>query len=153
MSYILVNYKECRGCNCCTLACSFFNNETFNLSKANVKIACSSNTGMTFPVVCQHCHDAVCIEICPEEAIHRDKKTGAVVIDQALCVGCEMCISECPIESPRIDVENSVAVKCDLCGGDPKCVKYCGYGALRFIEGENSLMESTHDYFEKYLKY
>jgi Fe-S-cluster-containing hydrogenase component 2 len=31
-----------------------------------------------------------------------------------------------------------VARKCDLCGGDPQCVKFCISGALQFVEAEEA---------------
>ena len=27
-------------------------------------------------------------------------------------------------------------MKCDLCGGDPQCVKYCEFGALEFVDAD-----------------
>ena len=27
-------------------------------------------------------------------------------------------------------------MKCDLCDGDPQCVKYCEFGALEFVEAD-----------------
>jgi len=36
-------------------------------------------------------------------------------------------------------------VKCDLCEGEPYCVKYCETGALRYIEAEDAgIQRLTH---------
>jgi len=32
-------------------------------------------------------------------------------------------------------------VKCDLCGGDPLCVKFCGYSALEYLPEEEIILE------------
>jgi Fe-S-cluster-containing hydrogenase component 2 len=35
-----------------------------------------------------------------------------------------------------IDRVKKVAVTCDLCGGDPTCVKFCPTGALLYLSSE-----------------
>ena len=32
------------------------------------------------------------------------------------------------------DVRSRRVTKCDLCGGDPVCVKYCDPGALQYVD-------------------
>jgi Fe-S-cluster-containing hydrogenase component 2 len=44
----------------------------------------------------------------------------------------------CPIGGPWVDVRESRIMKCDLCEGDPKCVKYCGFEALQFVSAEEA---------------
>jgi Fe-S-cluster-containing hydrogenase component 2 len=34
------------------------------------------------------------------------------------------------------DSERNICVKCDLCGGNPLCVKFCPEGALSFVKRE-----------------
>ena len=101
-------------------------------------------------MVCQQCADAPCLEACPEEAISRDAKTDAVVVDQDLCIQCGSCVSACVIGldavaseqklAIRLDEDTQFPLKCDLCGGDPQCVKFCPTEALVFtdklVEGE-----------------
>ncbi|MCL4401899.1 MAG: 4Fe-4S ferredoxin, partial [Acidobacteria bacterium] len=36
---------------------------------------------------CVHCEDAACIAACPTGAMHREERTGAVVVDQDRCIG------------------------------------------------------------------
>ena len=144
MKYIVVDYDKCRGCNSCTLACSFYKTNTFNTMKANLSIASFPEFNLRFPVVCQQCLQPVCMEVCPAQAIYRDKETGAMIINGDLCIGCKMCIMTCPVGSPRVDSDSSTVTKCDLCGGDPNCVKYCGYGALQFITVEEATMRQRN---------
>jgi carbon-monoxide dehydrogenase iron sulfur subunit len=135
MKCITVNYDECRECNCCALACSFTKTKEFNLSRSNIKIVAPPESGeVAFPILCLHCLEPICMEVCPVEAIHRDKKTGAVLINEDICDGCGVCVQECPFGGVWLDADSSTAMKCDICGGDPKCVQYCGYGALKFVD-------------------
>ncbi len=39
-----------------------------------------------------------------------------------------------PLPYNAISVLDGEVVKCDLCGGDPKCVKYCSTGAIQYLE-------------------
>jgi Fe-S-cluster-containing hydrogenase component 2 len=56
-----------------------------------------------------------------------------MVVDTDLCIGCGMCSIACPLGGITVDADAGHAVKCDLCGGDPLCVKFCAYGALTYI--------------------
>ena len=64
----------------------------------------------------------------------RDPKTGSVLIDYNICVGCRICVSFCPFGGVGIDVKTGRVVKCDLCDGEPKCVKFCDPAALLYID-------------------
>ena len=71
-------------------------------------------------------------------AIVKDEKTGIVRIDSMKCIGCKYCIIACPISIPWFDDEYRVAAKCDLCDGDPKCVKLCPSDAIIFVPREEA---------------
>jgi ferredoxin len=73
--------------------------------------------------------------------MRRDAATGAVVLDEARCIGCRYCSWVCPWDAPLFDEDRGVMAKCTLCnhrlreGGQPSCVEACptaalGYGAL-----------------------
>jgi Fe-S-cluster-containing hydrogenase component 2 len=66
-------------------------------------------------------------------AVSRNENTGAVIIDEDLCVGCKLCVTFCPLGGIGID-KNRKILKCDLCEGDPLCVKFCIPEALKFID-------------------
>jgi Fe-S-cluster-containing dehydrogenase component len=55
---------------------------------------------------------------------------GLVRIDEELCIGCEACVSQCPFGVIMALPEK--VVKCELCNGDPQCVKYCATGAIEY---------------------
>jgi carbon-monoxide dehydrogenase iron sulfur subunit len=44
------------------------------------------------------------------------------------------------------------AEKCDLCGGDPECVKFCLTGALKFEEAGLGIMAKKKGVAERLLK-
>lgn len=131
---ILLDPEKCVGCRNCALACSFAKEQVFSLGKARIGTIFIPKIGMNVPMVCQHCTRPICMDVCPMEAISRDEERGTVVIDQGLCIGCNMCVIVCPFGGPTIEPETGMIIKCDLCGGDPECVKHCLYGALEFVE-------------------
>lgn len=101
---------------------------------------------------CMHCVDPVCLIGCPTGAIQRIPDGGGVVIDDATCVGCATCASNCPYGNIRmeavrdtdgarhIDTDGSQvlrATKCDFCVGQangPACQRACPHGALIRID-------------------
>jgi Fe-S-cluster-containing hydrogenase component 2 len=80
----------------------------------------------------------LCVDSCPKGAIGRNRKTGAVVVDEEKCSGCGLCVLSCPLGILKVDRVTHVAIKCDLCGGDPECVKRCPEKALQFIDAEKA---------------
>jgi len=43
-------------------------------------------------------------------------------------------VKACPWNMIVYNEEADTYSKCDLCGGDPQCVKYCPADAIKFIE-------------------
>jgi Fe-S-cluster-containing hydrogenase component 2 len=80
------------------------------------------------------CADTYCVESCLYDALSRDPETGAVLVDEKACTACEACIAACPVGGISLDKEKNIVFKCDLCGGDPECVKFCSRDALTLIE-------------------
>ena len=78
------------------------------------------------------------MDVCPEEAIFRDKELDGVMIDKRRCIGCRMCVSVCPFGAMDFDEDQGRAYKCDLCDGEPECVKVCDVKALDYV-GDNML--------------
>ena len=62
---------------------------------------------------------------CPVDAISVDAETGAKVVSDAACVGCKVCTIACPFGTVNYNADTGKVIKCDLCGGDPVCVKAC----------------------------
>jgi anaerobic carbon-monoxide dehydrogenase iron sulfur subunit len=126
---LLVNPDKCTGCHRCDLWCSLTKDGVCNPSRARVHVL-RREPDLDTPVACTHC--GVCISACPFDAISRNVKTGAVVIEEAACKKCGICVMACPIGMITYPPDSKVPVKCDLCGGDPECVKHCRDGALTY---------------------
>lgn len=133
---LLVNEKMCAGCSSCVFACVLSHEGVAapNLSRIKVdNIRYEEWDNLAKP--CLQCVDPQCMRYCPCNAIYVDKVTGARVIDQERCIGCQECMKHCPYNPPRIAYNKITmkALKCDLCGGDPQCVKSCPFGALTYF--------------------
>jgi len=96
-----------------------------------------------------NCEEGFCQEICPTKAIYRDGKTGALFLDEEKCIRCRACTLVCPFSGLQVLPDRKV-VKCDLCKGDPYCVKYCETGALKYIEVEDIGFLKAYPLAEKY---
>ena len=136
MKSLWVYPQKCTGCQECVLACSFQKTRKFSPRDACLYLLTWEEYGLTVPVVCAHCEDAPCEEVCPVEAISRDPTTEAMVVDRELCTSCGLCVEECPIAVIFLDRYEEKAMKCDLCQGQPACVDVCEPEALRFEERE-----------------
>ena len=86
------------------------------------------------PLPCMHCSDPPCLAVCPREALYRDEVLSRVMVNPARCIGCKMCCAACPFGAVGFDSDRGNVFKCDLCGGDPECVRICKPGALTFVE-------------------
>lgn len=124
----------CVACGNCVCACSFRHTGEFNPGAADIRVSFFDQERACIAWSCRQCDDAECLKNCPAAAIRRNLQTGVVEIDTGACVGCKMCLMACPFGSIRFDKKAQVSRKCDLCGGDPACVKVCISGALQFVD-------------------
>lgn len=135
MNKILLVYPEkCTGCRVCEIICSFHHYKEFNPLKSRIRIIKDERRGLDVPIICMNCIDAPCINICPANAIKRESENNIVKVHPDDCIGCKLCMMVCPVGAISIDPTNGTPIKCDLCNGDPKCVKYCEIGALKYVD-------------------
>lgn len=89
--------------------------------------------GFWFPVLCMQCSDPPCLKACPAEALFRDEG-DRVMIRYDRCIGCRMCLVACPFGAMGFDMDFGRSFKCDLCGGNPECVRVCEPKALHYLD-------------------
>lgn len=147
--YISINPDKCTACRTCEIACSFQHHTEINPSRSRIKVNIFHEDFFFYPSVCNQCDDAWCVNICPNHALSRDRNTGIVHVNEMRCVGCRMCIQACPFGAMGFDVEKGIAEKCDLCGGEPECVKNCFYGALEFKRLESVVADRSRSFARK----
>ncbi len=133
-----IDAAKCTGCNQCEMACSYVKEGAFNPSKSLIKVFTFDDGARSVPYTCTQCADAWCMKVCPVDAISVDKATGAKVVSDALCVGCKVCTIACPFGTINYRQATGKVVKCDLCGGEPACVKTCPTPALSFIDADST---------------
>ncbi len=128
---LIADFDLCTGCAICTLACSKEKAGGYNPRLARLKLEQAMEGLVTEPVVCNQCDNAYCEKVCPVTAIER--KNGIPVVDRESCIGCRRCQQYCP--KGVIVMQDKKAAKCDLCAGEPACVKQCPTGALSLYQG------------------
>jgi Fe-S-cluster-containing hydrogenase component 2 len=130
---LVINPEKCAGCHTCELMCSFEHTKTFNPRLSAVTVIEYEGALTSVPIMCMQCDEACCLKVCPVEAITRDEK-GAVVMNPDKCIVCKMCVSACPLGNISYSPCTKSVFKCDLCGGDPKCAKFCAPGAIKLVD-------------------
>ncbi len=98
---MLINLDKCVGCYSCVVKCKqehFFPPDVFG---GRLLIA---ETGVypraikhVYPVLCNHCKEARCVDACPTRATQR-REDGIVWVDPDKCTGCRYCLMACPYQ-------------------------------------------------------
>lgn len=127
---IIPYFDLCTGCRTCELACSMTKLNAYAPRLSHVQVTMESDGMRSQPNICEQCEDPACWRTCPADAFKRDEKTNAVLIVSEKCTGCGNCVTACPVGAIQFDKLANKATKCDLCFGDPQCVKYCPTKAL-----------------------
>ena len=128
----LYTYPElCSGCRQCAISCALNKFGECNPKKGAINVVRDEFEKYEMPVVCVQCEDPACVAACVKDAISRDDN-GIIKIDKDKCIGCRMCVAACPFGA--VFSFKGEIIKCDLCGGDPVCVKYCSTNALVYEE-------------------
>lgn len=158
---IYIDPEKCMGCRSCEIACAIEHSSSKSIfgailekptPKPRVKVIVADFFNV--PVRCQHCEDAPCMKVCPTGAIQKSEE-GFVILDANKCIGCLMCVMDCPFGHPKYEAEYKVVLKCDSCiervreGKEPACVEACPTGALRFGALEKILAEIRREGAEK----
>ncbi|MCP5080457.1 MAG: 4Fe-4S dicluster domain-containing protein [Alphaproteobacteria bacterium] len=158
---MLIDVANCpEGCSTCVSACSNENGwgDTGNpLTDAQWirKVAVTdpqSKLRRSLPVMCQHCAEPPCVDVCPTGASFK-RADGIVLVDKHICIGCRYCMMACPYKArsfiheplqnqkPHAPRGKGTVESCTLCvhrvdgGRLPACVEACaaaGHNAMLF---------------------
>ncbi len=98
---MVIDVKRCIACWGCSISCKeehflppgvFWNRV---LTGESGKYPTSRK--LIYPVLCNHCEDAPCVEACPTGASYK-REDGVVMVDYDECVGCRACLVSCPYQ-------------------------------------------------------
>jgi tetrathionate reductase subunit B len=162
---MLIDTTKCTsGCTDCVTACNKENGlsggtkttDSQWIRKIEIKEVRTGKT-QSLPVMCQHCAQPPCVDVCPTGASFK-RADGIVLVDKHTCIGCRYCMMACPykarsfvheeISNQRPDVPRGKGTveSCTLCvhkvdkGESPACVTACadaGHGAILFGDLNN----------------
>jgi len=174
---ILHDTTRCIGCRKCEEACSDVNElpvpeqpfddlsvlEQERRTRSDAYTVVNRFKGKENPLPvfvkkqCNHCLEPACASACFVRAL-RKVKTGAVIYDASLCVGCRYCMIACPFNIPTYEYDEPLTprvTKCTMChpriekGLLPGCVEKCPKEALTFGPREK-LIKTARQRIEKH---
>ncbi len=116
---IKVNKEKCSGCHLCEMVCSLFHHGAINIEKSAIRVEKDDLcTSLNSPVLCRQCGRMACLA---EEHVVAKHEKRKFVWDGVRAGRCTF---------NALSLFENTAFHCDLCGGDPQCVKVCTPGAL-----------------------
>ncbi len=131
----VIDPSRCIGCEACVAACAECGTHR-GRSLIHLERVDRAVSTQTAPMVCMHCEDPTCAQVCPADAI---KQNEGGIVQSALkprCIGCSNCVLACPFGVPKYVAEFDQMMKCDMCtdrtseGYAPMCASVCPSEAL-----------------------
>lgn len=132
-----IDPNRCIGCQSCVQACGECDTHK-GLPMIHLEYIDRSHSVQTVPVVCMHCDQPTCAEVCPADAIKRTEDGVMQTARKPRCIACNNCVLACPFGVPKMQAELNLMMKCDMCydrtstGRKPMCATVCPSGALFF---------------------
>ena len=133
---LLTKPNLCTGCRACEVACVAHHDGFFGTATARIKVTKIDVAGVDTPHICRLCRRPGCVAACPVDALYQDALTGIIQLKPEKCIGCADCVEGCPFGVVTLHVETGLPLMCDLCGGEPACVKRCAPGAIIFADDD-----------------
>jgi anaerobic carbon-monoxide dehydrogenase iron sulfur subunit len=129
-----VTPSKCTACRNCEMACAFSHMHQGRPTTARIRAFADGEQreGHNAVVVCMQCEDAGCVKACPAHALWRNPETGAIYHVPDRCIRCQSCVAGCSFGNMRWEAAMEFPTKCDLCDGDPVCVKFCPTAAIEY---------------------
>jgi len=135
--HFFIDPNRCIGCQACVQACTECDTHRGD-SMIHLEYIDRAQSVQTVPVICMHCDQPTCAEVCPADAI---KRTADGVVQSARkprCIACGNCVMACPFGVPEVYEDRQIMMKCDMCydrtsvGKKPMCATVCPSQALFF---------------------
>ncbi|HDN18045.1 MAG TPA: 4Fe-4S dicluster domain-containing protein [Candidatus Bathyarchaeota archaeon] len=151
--FVGVDPDKCTGCRICELVCSFEKEGVYNPRKSRIRVV-RLGTVVNVAITCRLCDEPACVRACPRDALTQDEN-GVIRVDNDKCDGCGWCVEACEFGAIMIHPELGKAYVCDLCDGDPQCVKWCPEEALELtteeIVAQKARISTTRKLFEEFV--
>ncbi|MBY0578499.1 MAG: 4Fe-4S dicluster domain-containing protein [Burkholderiales bacterium] len=157
---MLIDTSRCEsGCDDCVKACNKENGLSGGTGPADVQWIrklelkdSRTGRGVSLPMMCQHCEEPPCVDVCPTAASFK-RADGIVLVDRHLCIGCRYCMMACPYKArsfvhepvhdqkPDVPRGKGTVESCTLCvqrvdrGETTACAEACakaGHKAILF---------------------
>lgn len=160
---LVIDLDTCVGCHACAVACKEWNTSGYMAPLPDTDPYGKEPQGtwfnrihsfetekdgrqrtVHFPKSCLHCENAACVTVCPTGASFKRVEDGIVLVDEDLCIGCQLCAWACPYGARELDGDAGVMKKCTLCVDRiyndhlpqedriPACVQVCPTSARHF---------------------
>ncbi len=136
-SIFVIDQSRCIGCQACVQACGECGTHR-GTSLIHLDEIDRGTTTQTVPMVCMHCEDPTCAEVCPADAIKQNEDGVVQSSLKPRCIGCSNCVLACPFGVPKYISAFDQMMKCDMCydrtsvGLKPMCASVCPSEALWF---------------------
>lgn len=121
------------------MICSLVNEGVCSPRLSRIRVVRFTREARNAPISCAACDNAPCLLTCVAGAIYWDETNAIPRVNADFCIGCRQCNLACPFGHMNFHPEKKTAFKCELCGGDPACAKYCWTGAIEFVDNETAL--------------
>ena len=127
---MLVDLNRCASdCDACVTACDKENGlpaeKTATSAQWIRKVELKDMRGQvrSLPMMCQHCAEPPCVDVCPTGASFK-RADGIVLVDRHTCIGCRYCVMACPYGARSFVHEPLTDQKPDVPRGKG-CVEAC----------------------------